>query len=167
MKNKLVTIILGFILIASIGLNIYLYRNLSSLKTQTEASSVQLQTLNNQINNLQDQLSSQTELQNQLLDNQEQLNNSTEQISNLKDFLSDSETQINSLEQQIEEVKKEIEQQQPKQEEVVNTPAPQQQPVQPANPMPAGSGGVRDNSGAAALGAGTVEPGTLGIGTFE
>ena len=161
MKNKLVTIILGCILIASIGLNIYLFSSLSSLKTQAEASSDQLQTLNNQINSLQDQLSSQSELQSQLSDLEQQLANSKEEQKELEDTLSANQQHIKELEDTLSVNQEYIESLTSNNNitglegsgggtsttipsdfpYVDRTPADQQQPIQQPGELPAGLSG--------------------------
>lgn len=98
MKNYVAAILLGCALIFSVGLNIYLLRNLSEIKGQITVFSSQAVTADKQITDLQEQLADLEDLQEQVTDLQSRLAQSNEQIRTLEDSLAESNAQIESLE---------------------------------------------------------------------
>lgn len=99
MKNYVAAILLGCALIFSVGLNIYLLRNLSEIKGQITVFSSQAVTADEQI----------TDLQEQLADLQARLAQRNEQIGTLENSLEESSTQIESLETALAESNTRIE----------------------------------------------------------
>lgn len=170
MKNKVITAILGCVMVISIGLNVYFIWKISSTNKQVEVYSSAVMVADDRLNDLQQQLS----------DLQADLEESNKQIGILTDTLTEREAQIQSLEDMISGyeveitddsdkenivlegngagegaeipedfpyVDREIKQQQqevvveqPKQEEVKQDPVVEQ-PAQSANP-PAGLGSM-------------------------
>ncbi|MCM1259047.1 MAG: hypothetical protein NC307_14520 [Roseburia sp.] len=169
MKKKITAILIGCIML-SVALNVYFLWRISSANKQISVFSSQVVMVDDEIEELNNQLSGLGELENKVKDLQEQLAQRDEEISRLTASLTGNEMEIARLENEVAEGKTAIEsleeqQQQPEQQEIAEQPAQQQpqQPQQPVNPMPTYPGEFERNDS----GIGTVEPGTLGVGTFE
>lgn len=109
MKNKIVTIILGVVLIVSVVFNIYLFSNMAKSKDEIAALSSQVVTADEQIEDLQKQAADLDKLQEQLSDLQEQLAESNEQIKTLENALAEKDAQIEADKALAEQVQRENE----------------------------------------------------------
>lgn len=177
MKNKVPMILLGCVLVFSVGLNIYLFCSLSETRGQVAVFSSRVVTADEQVTDLQEQLSGLEDLQGQVADLQASLSQSNEQIASLETSLAESNEQITNLESTIREnnatiaeLEEQIAENQRQQANTGNSSNGNGNPssdnrTTPINPMPGSTfeyiPGVSDS--------GITEPipGTLGIGTFE
>lgn len=103
MKNRIIIIILGIILVISVCGNIFLGRNWADARGQVTVFSERVISADEQLNSLQEQLVDLEDLRGQVADLQASLSQSNEQIASLETSLAESNEQIKNLENTIGE----------------------------------------------------------------
>ena len=103
MKNRIIIIILGIILVISVCGNIFLGRNWADARGQVTVFSERVISADEQLNSLQEQLSDLEDLREQVADLNSQLENSESQVKALEATLSENTAKMEGMESTIEE----------------------------------------------------------------